>query len=158
MIENDQAYTWPSRGQWICALANFVLRPRKAERGIWKCRALIQTFVLPSVRPRYDNLPFSNCFCHYHISHVGNININIRWNFQTFVLPSVRPRYVVSALRFLVVDQLISNLHTSNILGISSLSSKLAKFEQNCENRSALRGRRTKLARAQIHWPLEGHV
>jgi hypothetical protein len=38
---------------------------------------------------------------------------------------SVHPRYVVSALRFLFVDQLISNLHTSNILGISSLSSKL---------------------------------
>jgi hypothetical protein len=39
----------------------------------------------------------------------------------------VRPRYVVSALRFLFVDQLISNLHTSIILGISSLSSKLGK-------------------------------
>ena len=39
--------------------------------------------------------------------------------------PSVRPRYVVSALRFLFVDQLISNLHTSIILGISSLNSKL---------------------------------
>jgi hypothetical protein len=58
----------------------FVPRPRKAERGIWKCRAL------------------------------------------------VRPRYVVSALRFLFVDQLISNLHTSIILGISSLSSKLGKI------------------------------
>jgi hypothetical protein len=33
--------------------------------------------------------------------------------------------YVVSALRFLFVDQLISNLHTSIILGISSLNSKL---------------------------------
>ena len=42
----------------------------------------------------------------------------------------VRPRYVVSALRFLFVDQLISNLHTSIILGISSLSSKNAsKFQ-----------------------------
>ena len=36
-------------------------------------------------------------------------------------------RYVVSALRFLFVDQLISNLHASIILGISSLSSKLGK-------------------------------
>ena len=57
----------------------FIPRPRKAERGIWKCQA------------------------------------------------SVRPRYVVSALRFLFVDQLISNLHTSIILEISSLSSKLEK-------------------------------
>ena len=40
-------------------------------------------------------------------------------------MPFVRSRYVVSALRFLFVDQLISNLHTSNVLGISSLSSKL---------------------------------
>jgi hypothetical protein len=43
---------------------------------------------------------------------------------------SVRPRYVVSALRFLFVDQLISNLHTSIILGISSLSSKLGKIRK----------------------------
>jgi hypothetical protein len=35
-------------------------------------------------------------------------------------MSDVRPRYVVSALRFLFVDQLISNLHTSIILGISS--------------------------------------
>jgi len=40
------------------------------------------------------------------------------------VRPFVRPRYVVSALRFLFVDQLISNLHTTIILGITSLSSK----------------------------------
>jgi len=44
--------------------------------------------------------------------------------------PSVRPRYVVSALRFLFVDQLISNLHTNIILGISSLSSKLGKIRK----------------------------
>ena len=43
-------------------------------------------------------------------------------------MPGVRPRYVVSALRFLFVDQLISNLHTSIILGISSLISKLGKI------------------------------
>ena len=42
--------------------------------------------------------------------------------------PSVRLRYVVSALRFLFVDQLISNLHTGIILEISSLSSKLGKI------------------------------
>ena len=59
-------------------------RPRKEERGIWKCRA--------SVRP------------------------------------SVRPRYAVSALIF--VDLLISNLRTSIILGISSLSSKLGKIRK----------------------------
>ena len=46
-------------------------------------------------------------------------------------MPGIRPRYVVSTLRFLFVDQLISNLHTSIILGISSLSSKLGKI---CEN------------------------
>jgi hypothetical protein len=40
------------------------------------------------------------------------------------------PRYVVSALRFLFVDQLISNLQTSIILGISSLSSKLGKIRE----------------------------
>jgi hypothetical protein len=44
------------------------------------------------------------------------------------IRPLVRLRYVVSALRFLFVDQLISNLHTSIILGISSLSSKLDKI------------------------------
>ena len=42
--------------------------------------------------------------------------------------PSIRLRYVVSALRFLFVDQLISNLHTGIILEISSLSSKLGKI------------------------------
>ena len=42
-------------------------------------------------------------------------------------MSGVSPRYVVSALRFLFVDQLISNLHTSIILGISSFSSKLGK-------------------------------
>jgi hypothetical protein len=41
---------------------------------------------------------------------------------------SVRPRYVVSALRFLFVDQLISNLHTSIVVVISSLSSKFGKI------------------------------
>ena len=41
-----------------------------------------------------------------------------------------RPRYVVSALRFLFVDQLISNLHTSIILGISNLSSKFGKIRE----------------------------
>jgi hypothetical protein len=44
--------------------------------------------------------------------------------------PSVRPRYVVSALRFLFVDQLILNLHTSIILGISSLSLKSDKIRK----------------------------
>ena len=43
-------------------------------------------------------------------------------------MPGVRPRYVVSTLRFLFVDQLISNLHTSIILGIYSLSLKLGKI------------------------------
>ena len=47
------------------------------------------------------------------------------------VSPSVWSRYVVSALRFLFVDQLISNLHTSIILGISNLSSKLGKIRKN---------------------------
>ena len=46
----------------------------------------------------------------------------------------VRPRYVVSALRFLFVDQLISNLHTSIILGISSLISKLGKIRKKNVN------------------------
>ena len=45
------------------------------------------------------------------------------------ICQSVRPRYIVSALRFLFVDQFISNLHTSIILGISSLSSKLGKCD-----------------------------
>jgi hypothetical protein len=49
-------------------------------------------------------------------------------------MPGVRPRYVVSTLRFLFVDQLISNLHTSIILGISNLSSKLGK--DVCQNTS----------------------
>ena len=44
------------------------------------------------------------------------------------VRPLVCPRYVVSSLRFLFVDQLISNLHTSIILGISSLRSKLGRI------------------------------
>ena len=44
------------------------------------------------------------------------------------VIPLVRPRYVVGVLRFLFVDQLISNLHTGIILGISSLGSKLGKI------------------------------
>ena len=46
------------------------------------------------------------------------------------VRPLVCPRYVVSSLRFLFVNQLISNLHTSIILGISSLSSKLGKIKK----------------------------
>jgi hypothetical protein len=45
-------------------------------------------------------------------------------------MTGVHPRYVVSALRFLFVDQFISNLHTSIILGISSLSSKLGKIRK----------------------------
>ena len=49
---------------------------------------------------------------------------------MSFVRPSVRQRYVVSALRFWFVDQLVSNLHTSIILGISSLSSKLGKIRK----------------------------
>ena len=54
---------------------------------------------------------------------------------RPLVRQSIRPRYVVSALRFLFVDQLISNLHTSIILGISSLSLKLGKIQKkNCEN------------------------
>ena len=44
------------------------------------------------------------------------------------VRPLVRPRYVVSTLRFVFVDQLISNLHTSIIWRISSLRSKLGKI------------------------------
>ena len=60
--------------------------PRKAKRGIWKCRVVRQL---------------------------------------------VRPRYGVSALRFLFDDQLISNIHTSIILGISSLSAKLGKIRRN---------------------------
>ena len=47
--------------------------------------------------------------------------------------PSVHPRYVVNTLRFLFVDQFISNLHTSIILGISSISSKLGKISK-CYN------------------------
>ena len=47
------------------------------------------------------------------------------------VSPSVCSRYVVSAVRFLFVYQLISNLHTSIILGISSLSSKLGKIKMS---------------------------
>ena len=46
------------------------------------------------------------------------------------VSPFVCSRYVVSAVRFLFVDQLISNLYTSIILGISSLSSKLGKIRK----------------------------
>ena len=46
------------------------------------------------------------------------------------VSPSVCSRYVVSAVRFLFVDQLISNLYTSIILGISSWSSKLGKIRK----------------------------
>ena len=47
------------------------------------------------------------------------------------VSPSICSRYAVSALKILFVDQLISNLHTSIILGISSLSSKLGKIRKN---------------------------
>jgi hypothetical protein len=49
------------------------------------------------------------------------------------VSQSVCSRYFVSALRFLCVDQLISNLHTSIILGISSLSSKLGKIKMSAK-------------------------
>jgi hypothetical protein len=49
-------------------------------------------------------------------------------------MPGVRLRYVVSALRFFFVDRLISNLDTSIIFGISSLSSKLGKNRKYCEN------------------------
>jgi hypothetical protein len=49
------------------------------------------------------------------------------------VSPSVCSRYFVSALRFLFVDQLISNLHTSIILGISSFSSKLGKIKMSAK-------------------------
>jgi hypothetical protein len=52
--------------------------------------------------------------------------------------PSVRPRYVVSALRFLFVDQLISSLHTSIILGISSISSKLGKIRKKIVRMAAI--------------------
>ena len=49
--------------------------------------------------------------------------------------PLVHPMYVVSALIFLFIDQLISNLHIIIILRISSLSSKLGKIiKKNCEN------------------------
>ena len=51
---------------------------------------------------------------------------------------SVRPRYVVSALRFLFVDQFISNLQTSIILGISSLSSKLGKIRKKIVRMTAI--------------------
>ena len=54
---------------------------------------------------------------------------DIYFSFDVHFCP-VHPRYVVSALRFLFVVQLISNLHTSIILEISSLSSKLGKFEK----------------------------
>ena len=44
----------------------------------------------------------------------------------------VRPSgYIVNALRFLFDDQLISILHTSIILRISSLSSKLGKIRKS---------------------------
>ena len=46
-------------------------------------------------------------------------------------MPGIRlSGYIVSALRFVFVDQLISNLHTSIILRISSLSSKLGKIRK----------------------------
>ena len=45
------------------------------------------------------------------------------------VRPSVRPRYV---------DQLISNLHTSIILGISSLNSKLGKIRKKIVRMAAI--------------------
>jgi hypothetical protein len=52
----------------------------------------------------------------------------------------VRPRYIVSALKILFVDQLISILHKSIILEISSLSSKLGKIWEKkldvCQNTS----------------------
>ena len=46
-------------------------------------------------------------------------------------MAGVRPSgYIVSTLRFLFVDQLISNLYTSIILRISSLSSKLGEIRK----------------------------
>ena len=71
---------------------------------------------------------------------------------------SVRPRYVASALRFLFVDQLISNLHTSIILGISSLSLKLGKISK-CYNFNEnlyledFRPEECDLKMAAIWWP-----
>ena len=53
-------------------------------------------------------------------------------------MPGIRPRYVVSSLRFLFVDQLISNLHMSIILGISSLSSKLGKIPKKIVRMAAI--------------------
>ena len=53
-------------------------------------------------------------------------------------MPFVRSRYVVIALRFLFVDQLISNLHTSIILGTSSLSSKLGKIRKKIVRMAAI--------------------
>ena len=74
-------------------------------------------------------------YWHYHTSK--SADLQFKYNSLLFVVPrpckakqgiwkclDVRPRYVVSALRFLFVDQLISNLHTSIILGISSLKEK----------------------------------
>ena len=44
-------------------------------------------------------------------------------------MPGVSPSEIcLSAVRFLFVDQLISNLHTRIVLEISSLSSKLGKI------------------------------
>jgi hypothetical protein len=57
---------------------------------------------------------------------------------RSSVSPPVRPRYVVSALRFLFVDQLISNLHTSIILGIASLSLKLGKIRKQFVRMAAI--------------------
>ena len=57
---------------------------------------------------------------------------------RSSVSPPVRPRYVVSALRFLFVDQLISNLHTSIMLGIASLSLKLGKIRKQFVRMAAI--------------------
>ena len=83
---NIEYYYFPHRLGWsnrslyyIHYNMHFCPRPRKAERGIWKCR------------------PSEIC---------------------------------CKCLKFVFVDQLISNLHTSIILGISSSSSKLGKIRK----------------------------
>ena len=81
-----------SRFTAFCKAIVFVPRPRKAERGIWKC------------------------------------------------LASVHPRYVVSALKIFICWPIDFKLHTSIILGISSLSSKLDKIRKKMwEGRPFLR-------------------
>ena len=85
--------------------------------------------------------------CFLKISENYCILFTFAYNFHSFCPPPpqnagipsvsllvvVRPSYVVSALRFFFVDQLISNLHTSIILGISSFSSKLGKIKMSAK-------------------------